>query len=219
MAYKVPYPPSDSDSATRKQRILDVAVDEFSRKGFAAARMDLIAEMAQVNKQLIYYYFTSKLGLYEAVLDLLVETYRPVWQEMEGATVEQMIELREKHADIAKPWRRLLAWEGVEYWDSENRTIHMEELRTKAYRAQTDVIANAQQEGNFPSGIEPQYASLLMLYSSLGPVALPQITKMVTGLDPSDPKLQAGITRALLALMRGFSTQATTRPEDEEPGV
>lgn len=207
---------SDRDSSSRRQRILDVAVDEFSRKGFAATRIDTIAKQAHANKQLIYYYFGSKSGLYDAVLDRLVETYKPLWQEVKGGTVAQMIELRAKHAVGARPWQRLLAWEGVEYWDSEDHTIHMEDVRARAYRTQTDVIAKAQKEGNFPRGIEPEYASLLLLYSSLGPIALPQITKMVTGLDPADPALQAGITRALHVLTSSFNAHdATNTAEDD----
>jgi TetR/AcrR family transcriptional regulator len=203
--HRTPQQSSDASSATAKQRILDVAAEVFSRKGFAAARIDAIAEQAQANKQLIYYYFTSKSGLYEAVLDQLVETYKPLWLALQDATVDQMIRLRAKHSDGAERWRRLLAWEGVEYWDSEDHAIHMEEVRSRAYQVQTDVIARAQEEGTFPSGIEPKFASLLLLYSSLGPVALPQITKMVTGLDPTDPALQDGINQALETLIAGFN--------------
>ncbi|WP_051236345.1 TetR/AcrR family transcriptional regulator [Ottowia thiooxydans] len=45
------------------------AVAEFSRKGFAGARVDEIAKEAGVNKQLVYHYFGSKQDLYEAALE------------------------------------------------------------------------------------------------------------------------------------------------------
>ncbi|WP_307277079.1 TetR/AcrR family transcriptional regulator [Arthrobacter sp. W4I7] len=196
--------PVDPDSASRKDRILDVAIDEFSSKGFAATRVDTIARRANANKQLIYYYFTSKSGLYEAVLSRLVEAYKPGWKAMEGGTVEQMIQLRARNDVSMRPWQRLLAWEGTEYWADENRTIHMEDVRARAYRAQTDIIANAQRAGNFPPDIEPEYASLILLYAYLGPIVLPQITKMVTGLDPDDPGIRLGITRALEAYLHGY---------------
>src|SRR5579859_3764174 len=53
------------DSA--RTRILAAAGEEFAAKGFAGARVNTIAERARVNKQLLYYYFDSKRGLYQAV--------------------------------------------------------------------------------------------------------------------------------------------------------
>jgi len=59
------------ENACAKQRILDVAAEMFSSKGFAATRVDRIAQEAGVNKALIYYYFPSK----EAILDHLIESF------------------------------------------------------------------------------------------------------------------------------------------------
>src|SRR5450631_3982711 len=49
--------------------ILKAAVAEFSEHGIAGARTDAIARAAHVNKALLYYYFTDKDALFEAVLD------------------------------------------------------------------------------------------------------------------------------------------------------
>jgi AcrR family transcriptional regulator len=56
------------DSEQTKTRILDAATDEFARRGLAGARVDEIAAKSGSNKQLIYAYFDSKLGLFEAVI-------------------------------------------------------------------------------------------------------------------------------------------------------
>jgi AcrR family transcriptional regulator len=52
-----------------KQLILDAAADEFSRHGFAGARIERIAERAQKNRALIYSYFENKEGLFAAVFE------------------------------------------------------------------------------------------------------------------------------------------------------
>lgn len=52
-----------------QKRILRAAVQEFSTHGLSGARTDRIAESAKVNKALLYYYFKSKQGLYEAALE------------------------------------------------------------------------------------------------------------------------------------------------------
>lgn len=51
------------------QNILEVATREFADKGFSGARIDAIAESTRTSKRMIYYYFTSKEGLYLAVLE------------------------------------------------------------------------------------------------------------------------------------------------------
>lgn len=51
-----------------QEKILRAAVREFSTQGLSGARTDRIAASAGVNKALLYYYFQSKQGLYEAAL-------------------------------------------------------------------------------------------------------------------------------------------------------
>jgi TetR/AcrR family transcriptional regulator len=61
---------SQSDRSDQsRSRILDAAIQEFSENGLAGARTEQIAEAAGVNKALLYYYFQSKEGLYNAALE------------------------------------------------------------------------------------------------------------------------------------------------------
>lgn len=54
--------------ADREEQILDVAIRVFGSNGFAAAGINEIAEQAGISKPLIYTYFGSKEGLFEACL-------------------------------------------------------------------------------------------------------------------------------------------------------
>ncbi|WIX80341.1 TetR family transcriptional regulator [Amycolatopsis carbonis] len=56
------------DAAATRRRILDAAVEEFSDAGLAGGRVGRIAERARANQRMIYAYFGSKDGLFEAVL-------------------------------------------------------------------------------------------------------------------------------------------------------
>jgi AcrR family transcriptional regulator len=67
------------DDGTRA-KILNVALQEFSRLGLSGARIDAIAAESGVNKGMIYYYFGSKDDLYVAALE---ESYRR-FREIEG---------------------------------------------------------------------------------------------------------------------------------------
>jgi TetR/AcrR family transcriptional regulator len=60
--------------------ILAAAEIEFATHGFASARTDSIAARAHVVKGLIFHYFKSKEGLYEAVL---VRAYEPISEALD----------------------------------------------------------------------------------------------------------------------------------------
>jgi AcrR family transcriptional regulator len=53
---------------TRALLILTAAQDEFAKRGFDGARVERIARRARVNKQLVFYYYHSKRGLFQAVV-------------------------------------------------------------------------------------------------------------------------------------------------------
>ena len=56
------------DTATRR-RILRCALRRFADCGFAGASVQAIVDAARVTKPALYYYFGSKAGLYQALLD------------------------------------------------------------------------------------------------------------------------------------------------------
>src|SRR5580765_8031759 len=57
-----------TDPATR-QRILEAALARFASSGYTAASIQQIVDEAQVTKPTLYYYFKSKAGLYQALVD------------------------------------------------------------------------------------------------------------------------------------------------------
>ncbi|WP_078629077.1 TetR/AcrR family transcriptional regulator [Streptomyces sp. 142MFCol3.1] len=57
--------------ARREEQILDAALEEFGRRGYAAASMAGIARRVGVTKPMLYTYFGSKDGLHTACVDRL----------------------------------------------------------------------------------------------------------------------------------------------------
>jgi len=55
------------NKASTENRILNAAKEVFIAKGFDGARMQEIADIADINKALLHYYFRSKDKLFEAV--------------------------------------------------------------------------------------------------------------------------------------------------------
>ena len=62
----------EKDSLTQ-QKIFRAASEVFEEKGFAAARMQEIADRAGINKALLHYYFRSKDLLFRAVFQVLLK--------------------------------------------------------------------------------------------------------------------------------------------------
>jgi len=67
-AFSQPAPAAERDEHVRT-RLLNAAVRVFDRKGYAAASVREVAEMAGVTKPAVYYHFGSKEGLLLAILD------------------------------------------------------------------------------------------------------------------------------------------------------
>lgn len=75
MADEIHNSQSERSQETRN-RILDAALTEFAANGLAGARTERIAEIAGVNKALIFYYFESKERLYLAALEMIAARVR-----------------------------------------------------------------------------------------------------------------------------------------------
>jgi AcrR family transcriptional regulator len=65
-------PKREEKSAARREAILAAALDEFSARGFAAARLDDVAKRAGVAKGTIYLHFRDKEALFQAIIRSLM---------------------------------------------------------------------------------------------------------------------------------------------------
>ena len=59
----------DEKAVASRERILDAALGEFSEHGWGGARVDRIAERAEINKRMLYAYIGNKQALWVAVLE------------------------------------------------------------------------------------------------------------------------------------------------------
>jgi TetR/AcrR family transcriptional regulator len=73
------------DSVETRATILRAAERIYAECGLAGARTDAIAAAAGVNKALLYYYFKSKEGLYEAVVGSQLQQFQQQAREVLSA--------------------------------------------------------------------------------------------------------------------------------------
>jgi TetR/AcrR family transcriptional regulator len=79
----------------RALRISAAAREEFAKRGFAGARIERIARAAGVNKQLLFYYYHSKRGLFQTVLKRGVGELEGALAALPAATGRPLDRLRE----------------------------------------------------------------------------------------------------------------------------
>lgn len=88
--------PRTRDRVRTRQQILDAATEEFATKGLEGARTNEIARRANVSKRMLYHYFLSKDGLFQAVLEQTYADIRGAEEELELTSldpIEAMAEL------------------------------------------------------------------------------------------------------------------------------
>jgi AcrR family transcriptional regulator len=82
------------DAERTRQALLAAAEIEFSTKGLAGARVDVIADQAAANKRMLYYYFGSKEELYLAVLERAYGAMRKAERELNLTNLAPLVAIR-----------------------------------------------------------------------------------------------------------------------------
>jgi TetR/AcrR family transcriptional regulator len=171
------------ESRDYRQAVLEAAVQEFADKGYSGARVDTIAARAKANKQLIYYYFGNKLGLYEAVLDTMI-----------GHTAEQLdVHGEHEHVSAAvqthidnllngsNEWIRFWLWEALENTTTRRRR---NTARAKAWARWVDEFARAQERGEIAKKYDPKMLALAMNSIIVMPYMTPAVGRLIAGVEP-----------------------------------
>lgn len=82
-------------SADVEQRILKAARKEFEAKGYAGARMQAIADEAEISKASLHYYFRSKDGIFQRIFDEAFEEYLSIISKLTIETPDWENQIRE----------------------------------------------------------------------------------------------------------------------------
>src|SRR5580698_7326663 len=107
------------DPEQTKRNILDVATQEFSAMGLTGARVDAIAERTNTTKRMLYYYFESKEGLYQAVLEKVYGDIRALEQDLHVSELDpvegmrKLVEFTFDYHDRHRDFVRLVTIENI----------------------------------------------------------------------------------------------------------
>jgi AcrR family transcriptional regulator len=180
--------PAELDEQTRA-RLLRAAVCVFDRKGYAAASVREIVEIAGVTKPALYYHFGSKEGVLTAVLREAARAFtaamerglsRPgtardrlfaICADLHGLFREHVPVVRVAHSVFFGPV------EGVPQFDFSTFDRHME-------LAVRQIVADGQATGEITPCASPADIALVIL----GVIGIFATRHMHNGLEPLDPE-------------------------------
>ena len=148
----------------KRRVILDAAVRVFARQGFHACRVSDIADEAGVAYGLVYHYFASK----DEVLDTLFLERWEVMLELIREVDSQPLAVREKLGAIASfiidsyrhdpDLMKVIIVEVTRAANTFGRT-HLQQIQ-QAYVQIAAIVERAQAEGEFRTGVTPDFAAL-----------------------------------------------------------
>jgi AcrR family transcriptional regulator len=144
-----------------RENIIEVATREFSEKGLAGARVDVIADTTHTSKRMIYYYFGSKEGLYIAVLEAAYSRIRQIESELHLHDLEPEQALRTLVAFTvdyhhANPeFVRLVMSENMQRGEFLAQSATIQQRNEPAIEAITAVYQRGVAAGVFRSGLDP----------------------------------------------------------------
>jgi len=110
-------------AAARREAILEAALDEFSARGFAAARLEDVAKRAGVAKGTIYLYFADKEALFQELVRFQIGPVMSAFETVLASPlplkslIDQAIEIftREVFGTRRKQVMRLIISEGPRF--------------------------------------------------------------------------------------------------------
>jgi AcrR family transcriptional regulator len=154
-------PRARRDPQRNQKRILEAALEEFSRFGLGGARVDRIAVRSGANKRMLYYYFGSKENLFLAVLE---DSYARI------RNAEKALDL--EHADPREALKRLIdfTWryylehpEFMTLLNSENlhkgrhvrRSSRVREMHSPLVETLRGILRRGQKAGMFRANVDP----------------------------------------------------------------
>lgn len=158
--------PREGSTESTRATLLSAAREAFASGGLEGARINDIAQRANINKQLVYHYFGSKEGLYIAVLEDVYSEIRQQEQQLELSAlpaeeamrrlVEFSFDYLAEHPDCVALLRDENAHQGRHLQDSSR----VEEVNRPIIDLIDEILERGTADGVFRRGLDPLHVYL-----------------------------------------------------------
>ncbi|MFW2075666.1 TetR family transcriptional regulator C-terminal domain-containing protein [Acinetobacter gerneri] len=146
-------------STQKRQQLLNAALDVFSQYGFSGASLDEIAQLAEMHKSNIFYYYENKEALYVEVLTTMMQKWLAPLQMLEadmepvqalGQYLAQKIEVSRTQPKASK----LFALEVIQ--GAPHILNILKGPLKKLFKRKAKVISNWQEQGKITDQIDAE---------------------------------------------------------------
>jgi TetR/AcrR family transcriptional regulator len=192
------------DLARTRDRILKAALGEFAANGLAGARCEEIARRARVNKRMLFYCFGSKEELYREILRQKFSQRATLYESVPSDLGEAILHWYEAFSSDLE-WVRLLEWEALGNGSDE---LVGEQERRRYLERLLESLRRAQLEGLVPKNLDLTQLQISIIALTAFPLAFPQMTRLASGLAPTDPRFRRNRRRFLRWLGERLSSDA-----------
>lgn len=198
------------DSAATAARILEAARAEFCEHGLSGARIDRIAQAADVNKRMLYHYYGNKDGLYRAAL---VDAYREIRAGERSLeldryppeeAMERLVRFTFRHF-LDKPWFvRILTVENLNQARFLSTVDDIRELHSPLVAEIQRILARGVAQGLFRAGVDP--VQLYITIAGLGYFYVGNIRTLsvIFDRDLGEPALTDARADHIVDVVRGY---------------
>jgi TetR/AcrR family transcriptional regulator len=174
------------DLARTRERILKAALAEFAAHGLAGTRCEDIARRARVNKRMLFYCFGSKEELYREILRRKFTQRATLYESVPGDIGRAILHWYEAFSSDLE-WVRLLEWEALGNGRGE---LVGEQERRQYLKRTLHSLRRAQMEGWVPQELDLTQLQISIIALTAFPLAFPQMTRLASGLAPTDPRFR-----------------------------
>jgi len=145
-----------AERETRKELILEGALAVFKEKGLAGAKIDEIARASGFGKATLYYYFSSKEEIFNA---LLLHGWLKLWHDLEDLALggdsprRTFIGMLKRIAELInanRPLYEFLFFAPRANSPEENEKAEWKKYQTRLYKVLLELIEAGAKEGQFP---------------------------------------------------------------------
>jgi AcrR family transcriptional regulator len=159
------------DRERTRQEILDAALQEFAENGLNGARVDAISARINSAKQMIYYYFGSKEGLYFAVLEKAYADIREAERALDLTSLDpveaitRLITFTFDYQEAHPEFIRLVCTENIHNGRHIVQSARIKKVNRVVIQMISDILDRGKHKGLFRPDADP--VDVHMLISAL----------------------------------------------------
>ncbi len=151
-------PMEQKKSTQKRNQLLSAALDVFSTYGFSGASLDEIAQLANMHKSNIFYYYENKEALYVEVLTTVLQKWLAPLQtlEVELEPTEALAHYLIQKIEVSRTQPKASKLFALEIIQGAPHILEILKALKKLFKRKAKVIQTWQEQGKISADIDPE---------------------------------------------------------------